>query len=148
MFCASSVILSFFFFCRERAMRRSCSRSLLNTWFTLHSLMHNGIILFGGGAVPILFQIMWAPQFFFAKFQKKICVEYLHIYGNYDLTKQTKMEGKQSDTYLRQMRASSGPWVSIAIEMKRNENEYSTAEESHCDLAEIFIFVSFHLYMC
>ena len=25
--------------------------------------------------------------------------------------------------------------------------EYSTAEEGHCDLAEIFIFVSFHLYM-
>ena len=24
---------------------------------------------------------------------------------------------------------------------------YSTAEEGHCDLAEIFIFVSFHLYM-
>ena len=24
---------------------------------------------------------------------------------------------------------------------------YSTAEEGHCDLAEIFIFVLFHLYM-
>ena len=50
---------------------------------------------------------------------------------------QTKMEGGQSGTYLRQMRASSGPRVSIA----------RTAEEGHCDLAEIFIFVSFHLYM-
>ena len=27
--------------------------------------------LFGGGAIPTLFQIMHAPQFFFAKFQKK-----------------------------------------------------------------------------
>ena len=54
------------------------------------------------------------------------------------------------------------------MEMKRNKNEYfgqitvaflssriketdsllySTAEESHCDLAEIFILVSFHFYM-
>ena len=39
--------------------------------------------------------------------------------------KQTNTEGGQSGTYLRLMRASSG----------------------HCDLAEIFIFVSFHLYM-
>ena len=28
--------------------------------------------------------------------------------------KQTKMEGGQSGTYLRQTRASSGPWVSVA----------------------------------
>ena len=52
--------------------------------------------------------------------------------------KQTKMEGGQSGTYLRQMRASSSRWVSLL---------YSTAEEGHCDLAEIFIFISFHLYM-
>ena len=45
------------------------------------------------------------------------------------------MEGGQGGTYLRQMRASSGPML------------YSTAEEGHCDLAEIFIFVSFHLYV-
>ena len=46
--------------------------------------------------------------------------------------KQTKMEGGQSSTYLQQTRASSGPRVSVSL-------LYSTAEEGHCDLAEIFV---------
>ena len=72
--------------------------------------------------------------------------------------KQTKMERGQSGTYLRQTRASSGPKVIVA-KTYRDETKrkwilrpnhsgrllYSTAEEGHCDLAEIFIFVSFHL---
>ena len=48
------------------------------------------------------------------------------------------MEGGQSGTYLRLMTASSGPQVSVAKTLL-----YSTAEEGHCDLAEIFILVSF-----
>ena len=76
------------------------------------------------------------------------------------------MEGRQSGTYLRLMRALSGPRVSVA-KIYRDETKmnisarsqwlssaveyrslrYSTAEAGHCDLAEIFIFVSFHLYM-
>ena len=75
--------------------------------------------------------------------------------------KQTNMEEGQSSTYLRQTRALSGPRVSVAKtyrdEPKRklifwpdqvpcSEVEYmrlySTAEEGHCDLDEIFIFVS------
>ena len=62
------------------------------------------------------------------------------------------MEGGQSGTNLRLTRALSGPRVSIAKtyrdETKRKwifrPDLYSTAEEGHCDLAEIF---SFHLYM-
>ena len=77
------------------------------------------------------------------------------------------MEGGQGGTYLRLTRASSGLRVSVA-KTYRDETKmnilaksqwpssaviykgsllYSTAEEDHCDLAEIFIFVSFHLYM-
>ena len=69
------------------------------------------------------------------------------------------MEGGQSGTYLRLTRASSGPQVSVA-KTYRDENEYFSqitvaflssriqeTEEGHCDLPEIFIFVSFHLYM-
>ena len=76
--------------------------------------------------------------------------------------KQKKMEGGQSGTYLRLTRASSGPRVSVA-KIYRDETKinilvrsqwpssalsllYSTAEKGHCDLTEIFIFVSFHLY--
>ena len=73
------------------------------------------------------------------------------------------MEGGQSGTYLRLTRALSGLQVSIAKtyrdETKMNisarsqwsssavEYRYCTAEEGHCDLAKIFIFVSFHLSM-
>ena len=57
------------FFRRERAITRSYSHSLFNTWFALHSTWRDH--LFRGGAVPTLFQIMRAPQFFFAKFCKK-----------------------------------------------------------------------------
>ena len=67
------------------------------------------------------------------------------------------MEGGQSGTYLRLMRASSGPQVSIAktyrdetkmnISARSQSLLYSPAEEGHCDLAEIFILVSFHLCM-
>ena len=32
-------------------------------------------------------------------------------------------------------------------ERERESLLYPTAEEGHCDLAEIFILVSFHLYM-
>ena len=32
------------FFCRERAITKSCSNSLLHTWFALHSLTRDGII--------------------------------------------------------------------------------------------------------
>ena len=73
------------------------------------------------------------------------------------------MEGGQSGTYLRLARALSGPRVSVA-KTYRDENQtkmnisaqtqrpasaveykklvflYSTAEEDHCDLAEIFTF--------
>ena len=75
------------------------------------------------------------------------------------------MEGGQSGTYLRLTRASSGPRVSV-VKTYRDENEYfgqikvaflssrihlhllySTAEEGHCDQAEIFIIISFHLYV-
>ena len=78
---------------------------------------------------------------------------------------QTKMEGGQSGTYLRQTRASSGPrvsitktyrdetkinisarsqWPSSPVEYRRRLSLlYSTAEEGHCDLAKIFIFFSF-----
>ena len=74
--CTVSNVFCFFdylklFFCCERAITRSCSHSLLNMWFALHSLTRVGIILFGGGAVPTLFQIMRAHQFFFAKLRKK-----------------------------------------------------------------------------
>ena len=55
------------FFCHERVITRSCSNSLLNMWFTHMWRDH----LFGGGAVPTLFQIMHSPQFLFAKFRKK-----------------------------------------------------------------------------
>ena len=65
--------------------------------------------------------------------------------------KQTKMEGGQSSTYLRQTRASSSPQVHVAKryrdETKRKWIFRPAAEEGHCDLAEVFIFVSFHLYM-
>ena len=72
------------------------------------------------------------------------------------------MEGGQSGTYLRLTRASSGPQVSVAktygdeTKLKlifrpdhRDSDSllYSTAEEGLCVWAEIFIFVSFHLYM-
>ena len=72
------------------------------------------------------------------------------------------MEGGQSGTYLRLTRASSGLRVNIT-KTYRDETKrklifwpdhsclvsllYSTVEEGHCDLAEIFIFVSFYLYM-
>ena len=80
-------------FCCEWAITRSCSHSLLNTWFTLHSSTcywyhtnwddNNASItgsFVGSAAVPTLFQILRAAQLFFAKFQKK-CVEYLLIYS-------------------------------------------------------------------
>ena len=67
------------YFCRERAITRSCSHSLLNTWFALHSLMYDGIILFGGGAVPTLFQIMHAPQISSLNSRKKY-VWNIHVY--------------------------------------------------------------------
>ena len=67
------------------------------------------------------------------------------------------MEEGQCGTYLRLTRASSGPQVSVAKTYRdENENEYfgqitvaflssrilySSAEEGHCDLAEIFILV-------
>ena len=72
------------------------------------------------------------------------------------------MEGGQSGTYLRQTRALSSPRVSVT-KTYRDETKlklifwpdhkwpssavefsllYSTAEEGHCDLAKIFIFVS------
>ena len=54
--------------------------------------------------------------------------------------KQTKMEGGQSGTYLRQTRESSSPWVSVA-KTYRDEtklNEYF----GQITVAEIFIFVS------
>ena len=78
------------------------------------------------------------------------------------------MEEGQCGTYLRQTRASSGPrvgvaktyrdetktnisarsqWPSSAVEYRRNSLLYSTSEEGHRDLTDIFIFVSFHLYM-
>ena len=69
------------------------------------------------------------------------------------------MEGEQTD----KSAVWSRGWASLRhIEIKRNENEYfgqitvaflsssllySTAEEGHFDLAEIFIFVSFQLYI-
>ena len=86
--CTVSNVFCFFdypkhFFCREWAITRSCSHSLFNTWFALHSLMRDGIILFGGGAVPTLFQIVCTPQFFFTKFWKKyaqnICVYTVYV---------------------------------------------------------------------
>ena len=60
------------------------------------------------------------------------------------VNKQINMEGGQSGTYLRLTRASSSPRVSVA---KTYRDLYSTAEEGLCDWADIFIFVSFHLYM-
>ena len=82
--CTISNVYCFFdypklFLCRERAITRSCSHSPLNTSFALHSLTRDGIILFGGGALRTLFQIMRTPQFFFAKFRKKY-VRNIHLY--------------------------------------------------------------------
>ena len=76
------------------------------------------------------------------------------------------MERGQSDTYVRLTRALSGPQVSVTKtyrdQTKMNISTrsqwpssaveyrsllYSTAEEGHCDLSEILIFVQFHLYM-
>ena len=51
------------FFCRERAIPRSCSNSLLNTWFALHSLTRDGIICLRRSSINLVSNNACTPVF-------------------------------------------------------------------------------------
>ena len=61
--------------------------------------------------------------------------------------KQTDMEEGHCGTYLRLISASSGPRVSVTKICGDKTKMYSTTEEDHCDLAEIYIFFFSSLYV-